>query len=98
MLIASKRLNNPALLLLPMIGLLVFYVLQINRQAGQSYSYRALELKRSQLQEQIHNLTWEVAAARSLATVQTRSLELGLVAPAAVSFIEPGAGAVALVK
>ena len=98
MLIASKRLNNPALLLLPMIGLLVFYLLQINRQAGQSYSYRALELKRGQLQEQIHNLTWEVAAARSLATIQTRSRDLGLVTPSAVSFVGAGASTVALVK
>lgn len=98
MLARMQKLNNPALLLLPIIGLLVFYVLQINHQAGQSFAYRVLELKRGQLQQQIHDLTWEVASSRSLAAIQTRSRALGLVTPAAVSFIDAGFSAVALVK
>ncbi len=94
----TRRIGGPIWLLLPIISFLVFYLLQINRQAGQSYAYRALELKRAQLQEQIHDLSWELASARSLAFIQTRSRELGLVTPASVSFAAPGASAVALVK
>ncbi|OGY91937.1 MAG: hypothetical protein A3H70_02220 [Candidatus Komeilibacteria bacterium RIFCSPLOWO2_02_FULL_48_11] len=91
-LVLNWRLSLPVGILL----FLLLYLQQTNNQAEQGFKIRKLEVTRDSLREEIRNLTWEVSAARSLATVQERARQLSLGTPTDVSFVPTEFSTVAL--